>query len=202
MAHNGVPSSQTPSCRMWTIPPVTPDLLIRTVREFLSDASGAVVLEEGTVAFDLGQAKYSISGDDINASSCGPPERNTVRRVLDAEVKNGILKLAVQQRLGQSRPTRLEICRERDRRSPSAKKAAHQLRTEVAPRPWIATPRHARCVGHPARRPPGGGRAQSRRRHPPAAGQEWRGITIAENFSASDIFPIASYRPKCRCCTW
>src|ERR1700724_617736 len=64
MAHNGVPSSQTPSCRMWTIPPVTPDLLIRTVREFLSDASGAVVLEEGTVAFDLGQAKYSISGDD------------------------------------------------------------------------------------------------------------------------------------------
>jgi hypothetical protein len=55
-----------------------------------------------------------------------------VRRVLDAEVKNGILRLAVQ-RLGQSRPTKLEICRERDRRSPSAKKAAraayeHKLR--------------------------------------------------------------------------
>ena len=46
-----------------------------------------------------------------------------MRRVLDAEVKNGTLKLAVQ-RLGQSRPTKLEICRERDRRSPSAKKAA------------------------------------------------------------------------------
>lgn len=54
--------------------------------------------------------------------TCGP-ERNTVRRVLDAEVKSGVLKLAVQ-RLGQSRPTRLEICRERDRRSPSAKRAA------------------------------------------------------------------------------
>ncbi len=64
IAHNDVHSSQTPPCRMWTIPPVTPDLLTRTVQEFLSDASGAVVLEEGTVAFDLGQAKYSISGDD------------------------------------------------------------------------------------------------------------------------------------------
>jgi hypothetical protein len=103
---------------------VTPEALTRTVQEFLSEASGAVVLEEGAVAFDLGQAKYSISGE---YNKCllhlWSAERNTVRRVLDAEVKNGTLRLAVQ-RLGQSRPTRLEICRERDRRSPSAKKAA------------------------------------------------------------------------------
>jgi hypothetical protein len=103
---------------------VTPDALTRTVQDFLSEASGAVVLEDGAVAFDLGQAKYSISGD---YNKCllhlWSAERNTVRRVLDAEIKNGVLKLAVQ-RLGQSRPTRLEICRERDRRSPSAKKVA------------------------------------------------------------------------------
>jgi hypothetical protein len=103
---------------------VTPEALTRTVQEFLSEASGAVVLENGAVAFDLGQAKYSISGE---YNKCllhlWSVERNTVRRVLDAEVKNGTLRLAVQ-RLGQSRPTRLEICRERDRRSPSAKKAA------------------------------------------------------------------------------
>lgn len=103
---------------------VTPDALTRTVQEFLSEAAGAVVLEDGAVAFDLGQSKYSISGD---YNKCllhlWSAERNTVRRVLDAEVKNGVLKLAVQ-RLGQSHPTRLEICRERDRRSPSAKKAA------------------------------------------------------------------------------
>jgi hypothetical protein len=94
------------------------------VQEFLSEASGAVVLEDGAVAFDLGQSKYSISGD---YNKCllhlWSAERNTVRRVLDAEVRNGILKLAVQ-RLGQSRPSRLEICRKRDRRSPSAKKVA------------------------------------------------------------------------------
>jgi hypothetical protein len=63
------------------------------------------VLEDGAVVFDLGQAKYSISGD---YNKCllhlWSAERNTVRRVLEAEVKNGVLKLAVQ-RLGQSRPT-------------------------------------------------------------------------------------------------
>ena len=103
---------------------VTPDALTRTVQDFLSEASGAVVLEDGAVTFDLEHARYSISGD---YNKCllhlWSTERNTVRRVLDAELKNGVLKLAVQ-RLGQSRPTRLEICRERDRRSPSAKKAA------------------------------------------------------------------------------
>jgi len=46
-----------------------------------------------------------------------------VRRVLDAEVKNGTLRLAVQ-RLGQARPSKLEICRERDRHSPSARRVA------------------------------------------------------------------------------
>jgi hypothetical protein len=112
---------------------VTPDALSRTVQEFLSEAAGAVVLENGAVAFDLGQSKYSISGE---YNKCllhlWSAERNTVRRVLEAEVKNGTLRLAVQ-RLGQARPTKLEICRERDRRSPSAKKAAraayeHKLR--------------------------------------------------------------------------
>jgi len=103
---------------------VTPDTLTRTVQDFLSEAAGAVVLENGAVTFDLAQAKYSISGDyDKCLLHLWSPERNTVRRVLDAEVKSGTLRLFVQ-RLGQSRPTKLEICRERDRRSPSAKKAA------------------------------------------------------------------------------
>src|SRR5450631_1981180 len=123
-AHNHGHSSQTPACRMWTIALVTPDTLTRTVQDYLSEASGAVVLENGAVAFDLGQSKYSISGE---YNKCllhlWSAERNTVRRVLDAEVKNGTLRLAVQ-RLGQARPTKLEICRERDRRTPSARRVA------------------------------------------------------------------------------
>ncbi len=99
-------------------------MLSRTVADFLAEASGAVVLEDGAVAFDLAQAKYSISGEHNKCLlHLWSTERNAVRRVLDAEVKNGMLRLAVQ-RLGQAHPTKLEICRERDRRSPSAKKAA------------------------------------------------------------------------------
>jgi len=98
--------------------------LTRTLQEFLSEASGAVVLEDGAVTFDLAQAKYSISGEHNKCLlHLWSAERNTVRRVLDAEVKSGTMRLAVQ-RLGQARPTKLEIYRERDRRSPSAKRAA------------------------------------------------------------------------------
>ena len=46
-----------------------------------------------------------------------------VRRVLDVEIKHEVLRLAVQ-RLGQTRPSKLEICRQRDRRTPTAKRAA------------------------------------------------------------------------------
>ena len=115
---------------------MSPESLGRVVQDFLSEASGAVVLEEGAVAFDLAQARYSISGDHNKCLlHLWSAEKNTVRRVLDAEVKNGTLRLAVQ-RLGQARPTKLEICRERDRRSPSAKKAAraayeHKLRRTI-----------------------------------------------------------------------
>jgi hypothetical protein len=112
---------------------MTPEMLTRTLQEFLSEASGAVVIEEGAVTFDLAHAKYSISGEHNKCLlHLWSAERNAVRRIVDVELKNSTLRLAVQ-RLGQARPTKLEICRERDRRSPSAKKAArmsyeHKLR--------------------------------------------------------------------------
>ena len=106
------------------MPTVSPEILTRTVQDFLSEATGAVVLENGTVAFDLAQSKYSISGEYNRCLlHLWSAERNAVRRVLDAEVKNGTLRLAVQ-RLGQARPSKLEICRERDRRTPTARRAA------------------------------------------------------------------------------
>ncbi len=126
---------------------MTPEALTRTLQDFLAEASGAVVLEDGAVVYDLARARYSISGE---RNKCllhlWSAERNTVRRVLDAEMKSGALRLAVQ-RLGQSRPSKLEICRERDRRSPSAKKAArvsyeHKLRRALERHfPGFAIPR-------------------------------------------------------------
>src|SRR5439155_20194782 len=104
---------------------MTPDALVRTVEEFLSQAHDAVVLEDGAVAFELVQAKYSISGE---RNKCllhlWSLERNVVRRVLDLEIKNEVFRVAVQ-RLGHSHPTKLELCRQRDRRTPTAKRASH-----------------------------------------------------------------------------
>src|SRR2546423_7492095 len=106
------------------MPTVTPEALTRTVHDFLNEAAGAIVLENGAVAFDLTQSKYSISGEYNRCLlHLWSAERNVVRRVLDAEVKNGTLRLAVQ-RLGQARPSKLEICRERDRRTPTARRVA------------------------------------------------------------------------------
>ena len=103
---------------------MNPETLVRTVEDFLIGSRDAVVMEDGAVAFDLAQSKYSISGE---RNKCvlhlWSSERNVVRRVLEAEVKNEVLRLEVQ-RLGQTRPSKLEICRQRDRRTPTAKRAA------------------------------------------------------------------------------
>jgi len=109
------------------MPNVTPQALTRCVQDFLSEAAGAIVLENGAVTFDLAQSKYSISGERNRCLlHLWSAERNAVRRVLEAEVKNGTLRLAVQ-RMGQVRPSRLEICRERDRRSPSTRRAGRAV---------------------------------------------------------------------------
>ncbi|MGB7821107.1 MAG: hypothetical protein WBL22_02835 [Candidatus Sulfotelmatobacter sp.] len=68
------------------MPMLTPQALTRTVQDFLSEAAGAVVLENGVVAFDLAQSKYSISGEHNPCLL-----HLWVRRVLEAEVKNGTL---------------------------------------------------------------------------------------------------------------
>ncbi len=103
---------------------VSPESLTRAVSDFLSEAATAVVVENGAVVFDMARAKYSISGEHNRCLlHIWSAERNSVRRVLDAEVKNGALRLAVQ-RLGQAKPSKLEICRERDRRSPTTRRLA------------------------------------------------------------------------------
>ncbi|MGH9500047.1 MAG: hypothetical protein ACRD3L_12980 [Terriglobales bacterium] len=103
---------------------MTPEQLTQILEDFLATAQCAVLLEEGAVLFDLSQSKYSISGE---RNKCllhvWSSERNVVRRVLEAEIKNESLRLAVQ-RLGHSQPNRLEICRRPDRRTPTAKRLA------------------------------------------------------------------------------
>jgi hypothetical protein len=103
---------------------VTPDQLVHTLDDFLASASNAVIIEDGARILDLAHSKYSISGEHNKCVlHVWSEERNIVRRVLEAEIKNETLRLTVQ-RMGQPKPNKLEICRERDRRTPTAKRAA------------------------------------------------------------------------------
>jgi hypothetical protein len=102
---------------------MTPDLLARTLQEFLAGTRDGVVIEDGQVLFDLALSQYSISCERerclLHLWSEG---RNLVRQVMDAEQKNGLLTLSVR-RFAQARPVKLEICRDRDRRPATAQGA-------------------------------------------------------------------------------
>ena len=90
---------------------MNPETLRHSLEDFLGGSRHAVVLEDGARVFDLAESKYSISGEfDKCLLHLWSEERNVVRRVVDAEVRNGNLRLLVQ-RLGQARPSKLEICR-------------------------------------------------------------------------------------------
>jgi hypothetical protein len=121
---NYVHSSQTFVKSSGRLLAMTSQTLAATLEGFLSGSNNAVVIEDGAVTFDLGQAKYSVSGE---TNKCllhlWSQERNVVRRVLDVEAKGETLRVTVQ-RMGQARPTKLDICRERDARTSTVKRAA------------------------------------------------------------------------------
>lgn len=102
---------------------MTPEQLARAIQDFLGEAPRAVVREEGELLFDFAQARYAVSTEHGKCVlHLWSDERNAVRRVVGSELKSGVLRLAVQ-RFGQSRPQTLELCRDRDQRTPTAKKA-------------------------------------------------------------------------------
>jgi hypothetical protein len=100
------------------------DALARSLQDFLAESPEAVVLEGGEVIFDFTTAKYACRAEHGKCLlHLWSEERNTVRRVLDSDMKNGVLRLRVQC-FGQARPSIMEICGNRDRRTPTARKAA------------------------------------------------------------------------------
>src|SRR5690348_2136262 len=110
------------------------DLLARALQEFLVSSREGVVIEDGQVLFDLATAQYSVSCQkDRCLLHLWSQERNLVRNVVDAESKNGILTLTVR-RFAQARPVKLEICRDRDRRTPTAQKAARSRHARLLER--------------------------------------------------------------------
>lgn len=103
---------------------MTAESLAHLMGEFLGGSRNAVVVEDGARIFDLNESKYSISGEyNKYLLHLWPAERNVVRRILDSEIRNGNLRLMVQ-KLGQSRPSKIDICKGHDHRTPTARRAA------------------------------------------------------------------------------
>src|SRR5271165_216954 len=101
---------------------ISADSLGPMLESFLAGAPQAVALENGALLFDFATARYSISGEGKCVLHLWSDERNAVRRVIDAESKPRLLRLSVL-RFGQSQPTILEICADRDQRSATALRA-------------------------------------------------------------------------------
>ena len=98
-------------------------LLAREIQDFIAASHSGAVIEEGEVVFELERSRYSLSTENGRCVlHLWSSERNCVRRVLHAEARHGTLRLQVQ-RLGKPKPTLLEICSDRDRRTPSAKRS-------------------------------------------------------------------------------
>ncbi len=102
---------------------ISPKRLAKLLQQFLADAPQPVAIEDDELLFDFATAKYSVSGEGKCVLHLWSEERNTVRRVLDAEVKGHTLCLGVL-RFGQAQPRMLEICANGDRRKGAAKHSA------------------------------------------------------------------------------
>src|SRR6516162_3751534 len=88
---------------------ISAEALGRMLESFLANNPHAVALENGELLFDFSSARYSVSGEGKCVLHIWSEERNTVRRVLDAELKPRQLRLSVL-RFGKSEPEALEIC--------------------------------------------------------------------------------------------
>lgn len=99
-------------------------LLSRAIEEFIVGSPNAAVLEQGEITFDFSSARYALSAEHGRCLlHLWSGERNAVRRVLDLQQKANLLRVTVQ-RFGQSKPTHLDIVRDRERRTPLAQKQA------------------------------------------------------------------------------
>jgi hypothetical protein len=103
---------------------MTPDQLARALQEFLVASRHGMIVEDSEVIFDLESARYAVSAERGRCLlHVWSVERNVVREVVDLQSRKDALQLSVR-KFGQAKPHKLLICRERDQRSPAARKAA------------------------------------------------------------------------------
>ena len=101
----------------------TPEEIADLIAGYVAEHPAAVVVEDGKMLFDFATARYSAAPERERCLlQIWSEEGNIVRRATSAQVKNGILKLSVL-RFGQAKSSRMEICAQAERRSPSSLKA-------------------------------------------------------------------------------
>lgn len=99
----------------------TVEQIAAALEAFLAEHPGAVVLEDGRALFAMREAKYTLSTEHGRCTlHLWNEERNLVRRVSAALLRNGVLRLSTH-RFGQTRPQTLELAPDGDRRTPSTR---------------------------------------------------------------------------------
>lgn len=95
--------------------------LTRLLDEFLVAHPQAAIVEDGKVLFDLATTKYALSAEYGRCVlHLWSEERNVVRTVCAAEMKNCGLRLQVK-RFGQLKPQLLQVLPDRDQRTPATR---------------------------------------------------------------------------------
>ena len=101
----------------------TPAQVAAALELFLADYPAAVVMEDGKALFDMRYAKYTLATEYAKCTlHLWGDERNLVRRVSAAVLRNQVLRLTTH-RFGQTRPQLLEVAADRDRRTPTTREA-------------------------------------------------------------------------------
>ncbi|HEX8926096.1 MAG TPA: hypothetical protein VF786_09905, partial [Terriglobales bacterium] len=116
---------------------VNAQALAEQISEYLAAHPHAMLVEDGQAAFYFspeGGAHYSLCPEqDRCVLQVWSEERNIVRRVIGAQMKNSTLRLSVS-RFGQAKPSTIELCERPEGQSPSAKKAARAVYAGVLQR--------------------------------------------------------------------
>jgi hypothetical protein len=105
---------------------MAPAEVAKALQEFLTNHPRAVLLEEGRVAFDMREAKYSLSAEHGRCTlQMWSEERNLVRRVSAVTLRKDVLRITTH-KFGQTQPQTLELAPNRDRRTPTTREATRK----------------------------------------------------------------------------
>ena len=105
---------------------VSAQLLARQIEEYLADHSGAALLEDGRVLFDMRSSRYAVTEQHGRCLlQLWSEERNLIRTVVEARERAQCLRLTTR-RMGAAKPQALELVPTSDRRTPTAREAARR----------------------------------------------------------------------------